>query len=660
MTARPGRVHRLRVKSLLFPAFVLVAGAVTGVPAADVPQAPPPAVSGERIIAPAATRPGLHADAPYSIGEPTDEEQLYLEWINRARADPAAEGALLAAVTDPRVASAYDFFGVDLGLMQSEAAQYAPAPPLAFHARLIDAARGHSQDMFDNMFQGHDGSNGSDPGDRITAAGYVWASYGENVFSYAESVVHGHAGFFVDWGNGPGGMQQPRGHRDAIMNAGYREVGVGVVLGTNGDVGPQLVTQDFASAPGAKPFITGVVYYDLNTNGSYDPGEGLGGVAVTAAGVTGSAVSAGSGGYALPVAGNGGYTVQFAAAGGSPANLPATVAANQNAKLDLALSYPPPAVTGPASAEAGRDNLYNATPVPGATGLAWRANRRVPFTNVLGAEDGLAGLTAVVTPGYPVTTNVRSSGLAGYHLAHPQPETQALTIGARLRPGGAAGLRFASRLGWATPTQRALVEVSADDGATWAEVWSQAGTGTAGETDFQPVAASLSAFAGRLILLRFAYVAGVGSYYSSTAAGRGWHFDEIRLEDTEDWSEEITGTAAADGMIRFNPPAPGQYALSARATTGARLWPWGPALEVAAVEGGTQPEFASIRVEDTGRVVLAVKPRPAGSPALRVEAAPTPAGSWTDTGLTVPAAGGEVSLPGPARPAQFFRLVESP
>ncbi|MFN0069042.1 MAG: CAP domain-containing protein [Limisphaerales bacterium] len=648
------------MKRLLFLLSSALAASPVILPAADVPQAPPPAVTGQRIIAPVATRPGLHAEAPYSIGEPTDEEQLYLEFINRARANPTVEGALLAAVADPQVTRAYDFFDVDLGLMQAESAQYPPAPPLAFHARLIDAARAHSQDMFGNMFQGHDGSDGSDAGDRITAAGYVWASYGENVYSYAESVLHGHAGFFVDWGNGPGGMQQPRGHRDSIMNPGFREAGVGVVLGTNGNVGPQLVTQEFASAAGAKPYITGVVYYDLNTNGTYDLGEGLGGVAVTAAGVAGSAVSAGSGGYALPITGNGGHTVHFAVAGGSPASRPATVAANQNAKLDLSLPYPPPAVTGPASAETGRDTLFATTPVPGATGYAWRANRRVPFAIVYGAEGGLAGLVAAVSPGYPVVTNVRSAGTSGYHLAHPEPQSQTLAVPVRLRPGPTAALYFSSRLGWASTTQRAVVEVSTDDGATWSEAWSQAGTGTAGETVFRPVTVGLADFSGRLIRLRLAYVLGPGSYYGQTSAGRGWHLDEIRFENVEDGSEELTGTAAADGMIRFHPPAPGQYALSARATTGARLWPWGPALGVAVVEGGTQPEFASIRIEDTGRVVLAVKPRPAGAPALRVQAAPTPAGGWTDTGLTVPAAGGEVSLPGPALPTRFFRLAGTP
>src|SRR4051794_30249049 len=43
----------------------------------------------------------------YSIGQPTDEEQLYLEFLNRMRANPTAEGQRLAATTDSDVLSAY-------------------------------------------------------------------------------------------------------------------------------------------------------------------------------------------------------------------------------------------------------------------------------------------------------------------------------------------------------------------------------------------------------------------------------------------------------------------------------------------------------------------------------------------------------------------------
>src|ERR1051326_1666592 len=194
------------------------------------PQAPPPAPPIQGRAIPGDQTPG--APSPkgstlYSIGQPTDEEQSYLEFLNRMRSNPTAEGQRLAVTTDPNVLSAYSFFSVDLNLMQSEFSTNPAVPPLAMNAELMTAARWHSGDMFTNVYQGHNQTNGTtvlNPGDRITANGYTWTTYGENVYSYAESVFHGHAGFAVDWGPGPGGMQTPAGHRANMLNGGFREV----------------------------------------------------------------------------------------------------------------------------------------------------------------------------------------------------------------------------------------------------------------------------------------------------------------------------------------------------------------------------------------------------------------------------------------------------
>ena len=80
-------------------------------------------------------------------------------------------------------------------------------------------------------------------------------------------------------------------------------------------MGPQLVTQDFGTRIGATPLITGVVYYDLNGNGFYDLGEGIGGVTVDVPGSTFYAVTADSGGYAVPASTNGNYSVSFTGSG---------------------------------------------------------------------------------------------------------------------------------------------------------------------------------------------------------------------------------------------------------------------------------------------------------------------------------------------------------
>lgn len=150
--------------------------------------------------------------------------------INRARANPAAEGLRLQAATDPEVLSNYAYFQVNLALMASQLAALAPAPPLAFNIKLLASARGHSADMFTNAFQGHTGTDGRGLSERATAQGYAWQRLGENVFAYAESVVQGHAGFEVDWGGSAatGGMQSPPGHRNNIHDARFREIGVGV------------------------------------------------------------------------------------------------------------------------------------------------------------------------------------------------------------------------------------------------------------------------------------------------------------------------------------------------------------------------------------------------------------------------------------------------
>src|SRR5439155_4375540 len=151
------------------------------------------------------------------------------------------------------VVGAYSAFGVNLILMQTQFALIPPAPPLSMNSTLLTAARAHSQNMLQNNYQGHTGPDGSLS---TRLAGYTstngnW-SLGENVYSYCKSVWYGHAGFEVDWGGtvATGGMQSPPGHRQNIHSATFREVGVGVVLGSNGGsagVGPQLVTQDFGT-----------------------------------------------------------------------------------------------------------------------------------------------------------------------------------------------------------------------------------------------------------------------------------------------------------------------------------------------------------------------------------------------------------------------------
>ena len=54
-------------------------------------------------------------------------------------------------------------------------------PAFSWHELLWAAANGHSKEMAANGVMRHQGDDGSNAGDRITAAGFVWSAWGENL-----------------------------------------------------------------------------------------------------------------------------------------------------------------------------------------------------------------------------------------------------------------------------------------------------------------------------------------------------------------------------------------------------------------------------------------------------------------------------------------------
>ena len=98
---------------------------------------------------------------------------------------------------------------------------FAAAPALAWNLALSQSADAHSRDMVANNFFSHTGSSGSSAGQRISAAGYNWSGYGENIAA-------GQAGIneVVD------GWMASDGHCANIMNAAFADIGVACVPGT--------------------------------------------------------------------------------------------------------------------------------------------------------------------------------------------------------------------------------------------------------------------------------------------------------------------------------------------------------------------------------------------------------------------------------------------
>ncbi|TDC55877.1 CAP domain-containing protein [Actinomadura sp. KC345] len=85
-------------------------------------------------------------------------------------------------------------------------------------AELAKAAQGHSADMARRGFFSHTSPDGRDPGARITATGYRWSTYGENIAKGQPTP----ASVMNSWMNSPG-------HRKNILNCGFAEIGIGVV-----------------------------------------------------------------------------------------------------------------------------------------------------------------------------------------------------------------------------------------------------------------------------------------------------------------------------------------------------------------------------------------------------------------------------------------------
>jgi uncharacterized protein YkwD len=94
---------------------------------------------------------------------------------------------------------------------------YPAVSSVAWNCTLEQAAQGHSTSMAENDFFSHTGLDDSSPGDRISAAGYTWRTYGENIaagFTDEESVM-------IGWLESPG-------HCANIMNANFTELGVAI------------------------------------------------------------------------------------------------------------------------------------------------------------------------------------------------------------------------------------------------------------------------------------------------------------------------------------------------------------------------------------------------------------------------------------------------
>lgn len=169
------------------------------------------------------TSPGTAAPAPEKPKAP----------VSKTPAPPAPTRTPAApkptATTAPGAGTATPAVARVVALVNSERAKVG-CSPVTLNAKLSQAAQAHSADMASHNTMSHTGSDGSDPGQRITRVGYLWSTYGENVaygYSTPEQVM--------------AGWMASAGHKRNILDCGFKEIGVGVAQPGN------YWTQDFGT-----------------------------------------------------------------------------------------------------------------------------------------------------------------------------------------------------------------------------------------------------------------------------------------------------------------------------------------------------------------------------------------------------------------------------
>lgn len=307
--------------------------------------------------------------------------------------------------------------------------------------------------------------------------------------------------------------------------------------------------------------------------------------------------------------------------------------------------YSPTAISGPLHPNVTTVNSYSVSALnnPAVTGYQWRSGVCVSGNLTDGAENGPGNFTAQTTPGYSVVTNgVSASGTNSFHLAQPQPETNASPTGQILQfngflfPATNSVMSFKSLLGYATSSQIGKVQISTTDGLYWQELYSLAGAGTSAqtETNFSKHTLSLSNYAGQPLLLRFNFVFtnnGDG-YFSQTWTNPpvGWFLDDIVFTNIGRIVSLATNSMTSTNFV-FVPAQTSNYVLQAGAVI-FNSFPagWGTAKQVTAISNFIPPVIAmQSPVFSNGQVMLNFTETAGSIATFHLLQAPAPAGIWT-------------------------------
>lgn len=172
----------------------------------------------------------------------------------------------------------------------------------------------------------------------------------------------------------------------------------------------------------------------------------------------------------------------------------------------------------------------------------------------------------VLGSGYP------RSGSYAYHLTHPSSENledQYFVLDKKLLLNSGAEISFYYRMGFAKVDQTLNLEISTDDGATWATLETIPGEGLATPSlIYNLVTHDVdNIYIGKIAKLRFSYkFPGSGSYSIGTAPYVGFLIDDIAVSSASEVTITQEPFSIGDtGQFSYEPSGPGLYGIHVRA-----------------------------------------------------------------------------------------------
>ena len=285
-----------------------------------------------------------------------------------------------------------------------------------------------------------------------------------------------------------------------------------------------------------------------------------------------------------------------------------------------------PAITGSDAPRQGQNNAYTITvvkPIPAADGWEWLSGTSATYTAIQDAENGMLGdfladiagtyqPTVLYNPGN-FTGGPADGGQYAFRLQDAKDKIQTLTLNKRLVPGPNGALNYESRLGYATTSEVASVQISLDDGHSWSDLSKpQYGINGKVESEFTPRTLSLATYRGksiqgRPVRIRFSFdVKDRQSFQTyNPGDGIGWYFDNVGFTDTLVLNETGGPTASSDGSFLLKPAAAGTgYRLVARGTVQGYPMEWGPVKTVTAADGsGNMAPVANAGSPQAGKTI---------------------------------------------------------